>query len=146
MSYPWVRRDDDPPRVREGAPVAWDPAELRSSAGPAGASFGSTSAAVEQRIRDLPHEIRDEDIERDKPGHRGLFLAEFRKILDDCDRGDPDDPRWHELRLRCLDRMGKLLRVFEPDAPTAKQGPADARLLADQAAAALLELEQRNQS
>lgn len=133
-SYPWVRRDDDPPRVREGAPVTWDPG-----------SYGSNAAAVERRVRDLPHEIRDEDIERDKPGYRGLFLAQFQGILARCDLGDPDDPRWDELRLRCLDRMGKLLRVFEADAAAVRQGPADARILAGQAAAALTELEQRYQ-
>lgn len=119
-SYPWVRKNDDPtPRL----------------------GYGTVSPAVEQRLRDLPHAIRDEDIERDKAGFRGLFLEQLRAILDRCDNGDPDDPRWDELRLRTLDRMAKLLRVYEPDAPTQKQGPGDARILAEAASRALVELE-----
>jgi hypothetical protein len=124
MAYPWVE-----PSQRNS--VAWDPQ----------GSYGPAAPALEARIKALPHEIRDEDIERDKAGHRGLFLAEFRKVLELCDQGDPDDPRWSELRLRTLDRMGKLLRVYEPDAPTVRSGPTDARILAGQAAAALLDLE-----
>jgi hypothetical protein len=104
-------------------------------------SFGAVSPGVQARIKALPHQITDEDIERDKAGNRGLFMAEFQKILDDCDNGDPDDPRWHELRLRTLDRMAKLTRVYEADAPTAKQGPGNPRDLANAAAAALVELE-----
>lgn len=122
MSYPWV----EPRQLKS---VAWDP----------GANV--TPDTVAARIRDLPHEIRDEDIERDKPGYRGLFLAQFQAVLELCDSGDPDDPRWSELRLRTLDRMAKLLRVYEADAPGVKAGPSDPRILADQAARGLAELE-----
>lgn len=105
-------------------------------------SYGRAGGGVERAVRELPHEIRDEDIERDKPGHRGLFLAQFQGILDRCDQGDPDDPRWDELRLRCLDRMAKLLRVYEPDPARVKTGPGNPADLARQAAAALTALEQ----
>lgn len=124
MSYPWVNGSE----------------ELSV----AGSSFGSASPAVAARITQasgLAHEITDDQIERDKAGNRGLFMAEFRKILADCDNGDPDDPRWHELRLRTLDRMAKLTRVYEADAPNTKQGPGDSRILAGQAAAFLTEME-----
>ncbi len=104
-------------------------------------SFGTQAPAVEARIRDLPHEITDEHIERDKAGHRGMFLEQLRGIWERCDQGDPEDPRWDELRLRTLDRFAKLARIYEPDAPTSKQGPGDPRILAGQAAAALTELE-----
>lgn len=123
MSYPWVR---------EGT-------QVQMSAGTKG--YGSLAPAVEKELRGLAHEIPDEQIEKDKPGHRGLFLAELRGILALCDQGDPDDPRWPELRLRALDRMAKLLRVYEPDAPAQRQGPGDSRILASQAAAALDALE-----
>jgi hypothetical protein len=126
MSYPWVRKDDDPPWVN-GAAVA--------------TSYGTMAPAAERELRGLAHEIRDEDIERDKPGYRGLFLAQLKGILDRCDDGDPEDPRWDELRLRCLDRFAKLARVYEPDAPGVKAGPGNPRDLADRAAAQLVELE-----
>ena len=116
MSYPWVKEP--------------------------GSQVQVAVAAVEARIRDLPHEITDEQIERDKAGNRGVFMAEFRKILADCDRGDPDDPRWHELRLRCLKEMARLTRVYEADAPTQKQGPGNPRDLANAAAADLVQLEE----
>lgn len=120
-SYPWVDRQ---------APVTVNPG-----------SFGSSEPAIREKLRKLPQAIRDEDIERDKPGHRGLFLEQFQAILDRCDSGDPDDPRWDELRLRTLDRMAKLLRVYEADAPTGRQGPGNPKDLADAAARALVELE-----
>jgi hypothetical protein len=121
MSYPWVRE--------QGAGTVVQ------------GSFGSQAPAVQARIKDLPHEIRDEDFERDKPGYRGFLLQELRGVLALCDQGDEDDPRWPELRLRALDRVAKLLRVYEPDAPSVKAGPGDARILAGRAAAALKELE-----
>jgi hypothetical protein len=123
VAYPWV--------AESGGPVAVEPV----------AGFGTRGPVLDALLKTLPHEVRDADIERDKAGHRGLFLAEFRKILADCDAGDPDDPRWHELRLRTLDRMAKLLRVYEPDLPAAKQGPGNPKDLANAAAAALVELE-----
>lgn len=121
-SYPWV----------SGA------AQVYEDPGPA---FGTVAAAVTRQLRDLPHEVRDEDIERDKAGHRGLFLAELRGILDRCNQGDPDDPRWDELRLRTLDRFAKLARIYEPDAASGKSGPGNPKDLASAAAAALDELE-----
>lgn len=124
MAYPWVESS--------GRNVTWDPQ---------GQGFGSHAPAVIQALKDLVPEVTEEQIERDKPGHRGLFLHQFQGILARCDEGDPQDPRWDELRLRCLDRMAKLLRVYEPDAPAVRQGPGDARILAAQAAAGLLELE-----
>lgn len=134
-SYPWVK-----------TPEAADPRWVKESEGlvkvsPGGSSFGSTSPQVRAKLAGMAHPITDEDIERDKAGNRGLFMAEFAKILADCDNGDPDDPRWHELRLRTLDRMAKLTRVYEADAPTVKAGPADARILAEQAGRQLVELE-----
>lgn len=124
MSYPWVESG-----TRK---LLWDPES---------GSFGSQAPAVERALRGVAHEIGDEQIERDKPGHRGFILAELRGILAVCDQGDPDDPRWLELRLRCLDRVAKLLRVYEADAPTQKQGPGDARILVDEAMRKLAELE-----
>lgn len=121
-TYPWVKEP--------GSQVSVNPG-----------SYGSNEAAVRAAVAALPHEITDEQIERDKPGHRGLFLAELRGILDRCNSGDPDDPRWDELRLRTLDRFAKLARIYEPDAPSQKQGPGNPRDLANQAAAALVELE-----
>lgn len=126
MSYPWVSE-------RGPGQVAWEPG--------AGGSFGSQAPALERQLRDLPHQIDDERIERDKPGHRGFFLSELRGILAACDAGDPDDPRWLEIRMRCLDRMAKLLRVYEADAPQVKAGPGDARALVRQATEALDALE-----
>lgn len=117
MSYPWVHPD------------------ARMLAG------SVDLATVEQDLRGLPHRITDEQIEKDKAGNRGLFLAQFLSILDRCDNGDPDDPRWDELRLRCLKEMARLTRVYEPDAPTVKQGAGNPKDLADAAAAALVELE-----
>jgi hypothetical protein len=123
MSYPWVNGSEK--------------LSVEDSS-----SFGTASPVVAAKIKELmPHEITDDQIERDKAGNRGLFMAEFRKILADCDQGDQDDPRWHELRLRTLDRMAKLTRVYEPDAPGLKQGPGDPRILAGQAAAFLSEME-----
>lgn len=119
VSYPWVQ---GPGTVVQG-------------------SFGTQAPAVREQVRNLPREITEEQIERDKAGHRGLFLEQLQAILARCDEGDPDDPRWDELRLRTLDRLAKLTRVYEPDAPTTKQGPGDPRILAGQAARALMELE-----
>lgn len=121
VSYPWVR---------EGAGTVVQ------------GSFGSQAPAVEARIKQLPHEIRDEDIERDKPGYRGFLLQELRGVLQLCDQGDEDDPRWPELRLRALDRVAKLLRVYEPDAPAVRQGPGNPADLVRAAAEKLKELEQ----
>ena len=129
MSYPWVNGSE---KV----------SVTDSTLDPGPSSWGSTAPQVQARIKDLPHVITDEQIERDKAGNRGLFMAQFQQILRDCDNGDPDDPRWHELRLRTLDRMAKLTRVYEADAPAGKQGPGDSRILAGQAARALVELEQ----
>lgn len=122
MSYPWVNGSRD--------------MSVRDS------SFGTTSPAVEAKIKDLPHEITDEHIERDKAGHRGLFLEQLKGIWDRCDAGDPDDPRWDELRLRTLDRFAKLARIYEADAPGTKQGPGNPRDLARAAAEKLTELEE----
>ena len=105
-------------------------------------SYGPAAPALDRQIRQMPREIRDEDIERDKAGHRGLFLEQFQTVLERCDNGDPDDPRWDELRLRTLDRMAKLLRVYEADAPGGKQGPGNPKDLANQAAAFLDEMEE----
>lgn len=132
-SYPWVRKDDDPSWVKD--------AGTQVPVSPGVGSYGTNEPAIRDKLRKLPQAVRDEDIERDKPGHRGLFLEQFLAVLDRCDNGDPDDPRWDELRLRTLDRMAKLLRVYEADAPTAKQGPGNPRDLANAAAAALVELE-----
>ena len=132
MSYPWVRE--------QGAGTVSEDAVGGRGLLVQG-SFGSQAPAAQARIKDLPHEIRDEDIERDKPGYRGFLLQELRGVLALCDQGDEDDPRWPELRLRALDRVAKLLRVYEPDAPSVKAGPGDARILAGRAAAALKELE-----
>jgi hypothetical protein len=126
-SYPWVK-----------TPEAGDPRQVTVNPG----SYGTSEAAVRAAVAALPHEIRDEDIERDKPGYRGLFLTQFQGVLDRCSQGDPDDPRWDELRLRTLDRMAKLLRVYEADAPGVKQGPGNPRDLANRAAADLVELEE----
>jgi hypothetical protein len=126
MSYPWVTTN---PSVDEG------------SGSRVQGSFGVLGPAAERDLRGLAHEIRDEDLERDKAGYRGIFLHELRGILARCDNGDEDDPRWDELRLRCLDRLAKLTRIYEADAPASKQGPGDPRALARQAAHALTELE-----
>lgn len=122
MSYPWVKETGAPVVVNQG-------------------SYGTLAPMAEKELRGLAHEIRDEDIERDKPGYRGLFLAQIKGILERCDAGDPEDPRWDELRLRCMDRFAKLTRIFEADAPAQKQGPGNPRDLANRAAAALIELE-----
>lgn len=122
MSYPWVT---NAPQVQVG--------------------YGTVAPAVERELRGLAHEIRDEDLERDKAGYRGLFLSQLKGILDRCDTGNdmsPDDPRWDELRLRALDRFAKLARVYEADAPKQKQGPGNPRDLANAAAAALIEIEE----
>lgn len=123
MSYPWAQ-----------VPGSVD---IRVGAG----SYGTMSPAAEKELRNLAHEITDEILERDKAGYRGIFLQELQGILARCNQGDPDDPRWDELRLRTLDRLAKLTRIYEADAPGAKQGPGDPRILAGQAAAALTELE-----
>lgn len=115
--YPWVNRTQVADPARPVAPV------------------------VEAAIRGLGYQITDEQIERDKAGHRGLFLTELKGILSRCDAGDPDDPRWDELRLRALDRLAKLARIYELDAPKQRHGPGNPRDLANAAAAALVELE-----
>jgi hypothetical protein len=119
VSYPWARERE---MVARG-------------------SFGSQAPAVERELRGLAHEVTDEMLERDKAGYRGIFLAQLQGILERCDDGNPDDPRWDELRLRALDRLAKLTRIYESEAPVSKQGPGDPRILAGQAAAALAELE-----
>jgi hypothetical protein len=118
MSYPWVQAS----------------AQVQA--------YGPVAPAIEREIRGLAHEIPDEQIEKDKPGNRGLFLRELQGIINRCDNGDPDDPRWDELRLRALDRLAKLTRIYEPDTPATNAGPGDARILAAAAARQLLELEQ----
>lgn len=126
MSYPWVTGQQS---VDEGKRTQVQ------------GSYGVLAPAAERDLRGLAHEIRDEDLERDKAGYRGIFLTQLQGILSRCDNGDEDDPRWDELRLRCLDRLAKLTRVYEADAPAGKQGPGDPRALARQAAHALTELE-----
>lgn len=120
--YPWVK--DTPPTVTVNP-----------------GSFGASEPAIRDKLRQLPHSITDEDIERDKAGNRGLFMDQFLAVLARCDDGDPDDPRWDELRLRTLDRLAKLTRVYEPDAPSVKRGPGNPKDLAETAARALAELE-----
>jgi len=127
MSYPWVREQ----RSVDEAPSPQHPS-----------SYGTLAPAVVKDLRGMAHEIRDEDLERDKPGYRGIFLHELQGILRRCDGGDPEDPRWDELRLRCLDRLAKLTRVYESDAPGVRQGPGNPADLARAAAAALVELEE----
>lgn len=109
--------------------VGWEPAP-----------YGSSAPAVRDRVERLLPEISDEVIEAQKAGNRALMLSELQGILSRCDEGDPQDPRWDELRLRCLDRFAKLARIYESDAPRDRQGPGDPRLLRVQAARFLEDL------
>jgi hypothetical protein len=119
--------------------VRWEPRELDLGPGP---QFGSRAPAIQARIRELAHEVTDTVIEEQKPGNRGLMLNSIKEILAQCEDGDPDDPRWAELKLRALDRMAKLLRLYEPQAAEDKpQGDLDRERLMQGALASLDEME-----
>jgi hypothetical protein len=98
---------------------------------------------IQADVSRLAQEMPDDIIEAQKPGNRGLMLAELQGILQRCADGDPEDPRWDELRLRTLDRMARLLRLYQADKPRESRGAGDPRLLASQAARILEELEGR---
>jgi hypothetical protein len=125
VSYPWVKVE---PGVLKDPPVP----------------YGTVAPRIHAAVEQLALEMPDEAIEAQKPGNRGLMLSELQGILRRCADGDPEDPRWDELRLRTLDRMARLLRLYQPDQPRERQGAGDPRLLAAQAARILEELETRN--
>lgn len=123
VSYPWVKVE--PSTLKDPVP------------------YGTVAPRIRDSIADLPHEIPDELIEEQKPGNRGFMLAQIQAILARCDDGNPEDPRWDELRLRALDRFARLARVYQGDEPKARRGPGDPRILAAAAARILDELEDR---
>lgn len=123
-SYPWVKVEPD---TLTSGPVP----------------YGTVAPRIQAAVQQMAHEMPDEVIEAQKPGNRGLMLSELQGILGRCADGDPEDPRWDELRLRTLDRMARLLRLYQPDQPRERQGAGDPRLLASQAARILEELEGR---
>jgi len=105
--------------------VRWEPSNLR---GVDRLSFGQQAPQELAVLADLAPEITDEQIEASKPGNRGLMLEELRGILNRCRAGTedfPGDPRWDELRLRTLDRLAKLTRAYEPQAPRDREGDVD---------------------
>jgi hypothetical protein len=123
-AYPWVKVEPD-------------------TLNPGPVPYGTVAPRIQAAAQQLAHEMPDEVIEDQKPGNRGLMLAELQGILSRCADGDPEDPRWDELRLRALDRMARLLRLYQPDKPRERVGAGDPRLLASQAARILEELEGR---
>jgi hypothetical protein len=119
--------------------VRWDPHTLPG--------YGVTAPQIQRQLRALPPEVDDDLIEAQKPGNRGIMLSELQGILALCAEGDPDDPRWSELKLRCLDRMAKLLRLYEPQkSDDSGAGGLDPRALAASAAAVLDALEAKLRS
>lgn len=87
-------------------------------------------------------EITDEQVEQGKAKHRGLILEQLLYTLSRCDEHDGDDPRYLEIRLRTLDRLARLTRVYEPQsAEKGAQGDLDRARLVDAAAATLDALE-----
>lgn len=123
VAYPWIKVEPETLKVVE----------------PYGTLAPRITAAVQQMAQEMPDEV----IEAQKPGNRGLMLQELQGILGRCADGDPEDPRWDELRLRTLDRMARLLRLYQPDQPRERPGAGDPRLLVAQASRILDELEQR---
>lgn len=124
-SYPWIKVESG--GLKEPEPVP----------------YGTVAPRIQADVQRWAQEMPDEVIEEQKPGNRGLMLAELQGILARCSDGDEQDPRWDELRLRTLDRMARLLRLYQPDAPRDRGGLSDPRLLAARAARLLDELEQR---
>lgn len=124
MSYPWVKVEPD-------------------TLNPRPEPYGVLAPRIQAAVAAMAQEMPDETIEAQKPGNRGLMLAELQGILSRCADGDPEDPRWDELRLRTLDRLARLLRLYQPDQPRERLGAGDPRLLASQAARILEELEAR---
>lgn len=122
--YPWVKVEPD---VLKSQPVP----------------YGTVAPRIHAAVAAMAHEMPDEVIEAQKPGNRGLMLTELQGILSRCADGDPEDPRWDELRLRTLDRMARLLRLYQPDLPRERRGAGDPRILASAAARILAELEGR---
>lgn len=136
MSYPWVKVEPD---VLKDQPVPYGTVAPRIHA-----AVQQLAEGLGEDRRGMAHEMPDEVIEDQKPGNRGLMLTELQGILGRCADGDPEDPRWDELRLRALDRMARLLRLYQPDKPRERHGAGDPRLLASQAARILEELETRS--
>src|SRR5262245_46977155 len=100
--------------------------------------YGAVSPALEAKLRGIPLEITDEEIDRLRPGHRGKQLERLEEIISACDNPDFfDDPRWLDLKLRAMDRVAKLLHLYDPDPPKVRQGPGNPADLARQASLAL---------
>lgn len=69
----------------------------------------------------LPASLDDAAVEAQKAGNRGILLRRLEGLIALCEaqlEGDElggQDIRWAELKLRCLDRVGRLLRVDRVD-------------------------------
>lgn len=116
--------------------VKWEPGTL---AGVQDLSFGRQAPRELSVLRGLGSEVSDEDVEAQKPGNRGLMLTELQGILRRCrvqGEDNPGDPRWDELALRTLDRLAKLMRLYEVSGVRVREGDVDrvrmqARVAAD---------------
>ena len=121
--------------------VRWEPGALGVEAG---SSFGRDASGVLASLRGLAVEVTDEDVEVQRAGNRGLMLAELRGILARCrEQGleSPGDPRWDELALRALDRLAKLMRLYEVSGPRVREGDVDRVRMAQRVALDLEALE-----
>lgn len=115
--------------------VRWEPDQLGLAGGP---------TLVPRVLRELAAEIPDEAVEEQKPGNRGLMLQALQGILHRCEvraDEDPGDPRWPELELRTLDRLAKLMRLYEAQAPRSREGDVDRARMQQRAAGDLAALE-----
>lgn len=121
--------------------VRWEPGQLGQ---PDPFSYGQQAPRELSVLRGLAAEMTDEDIERQKPGNRGLMLSELQGILQRCrEQADehPGDPRWDELVLRTLDRLAKLMRLYEVSGPGEREGDVDRVRMAQKVALDLEALE-----
>jgi len=125
--------------------VRWEPGQLGQTDP---SSYGRQAPAELSVLKGLAAELTDEAIEQQKPGNRGLMLSELLGILRRCqEQGEdnPGDPRWDELKLRTLDRLAKLTRLYEGQGPREREGDVDRVRMAQRVALDLEALETKIQ-
>lgn len=108
-----------------------------------------------------PRELTPDTIAEQRDLVRGMLIHRYEKLWAYCDRnlehGDPfddgapvrADPRFGELGVRVLDRISKLYRLLETEAPGGVEAPVPAEEAAYHRARIerdLLELEHRRDS
>lgn len=102
----------------------------------------ASSVALPWNVRHV-EPVTDARIEAEKAANRGLILDELMLVLKICrDEGAVSgDPRFLDLRIRTVDRLSKLLRLYEPETPVpADAGDVDRQRMVSAAAQSLDEL------